>query len=134
MGLCFRGLTQHSPTLYIGEGNLVARLATHCRSWAKELHKQGFSLEVAYCFPRVPGNALAYKNFEAHLIQTFTARYGSLPLQNAQRENPVHEHHQFTRQATGQVLGPTTGVRHLWAIQPLSANPFIERFNQRGIR
>ncbi len=125
---------KHSPTLYIGEGNLVARLATHCRRWAGKLHEQGFSLEVAYCFPRVPHNARAYKTFEAHLIQTFTERYGSLPLQNVQHENPVHEHHRYPRRATGEVLGPRTGVRHLWAIPPLRANPFIERFNQRGIR
>lgn len=121
-----------SPTIYIGEGNLISRLNSH-RQWLKKFQEQGhsFQFEVAFCLPRLPGNGVAYKDYEAFLLSEFKSKYGALPLRNKQNESVVY-HHQYSHSET--VIGPTRGVRYRWAIQPLPANPFRKVFEQTGVR
>lgn len=121
---------RYSPTLYVGEGNVLGRLDGH-RKWAKKLCSLGFNfpLEVAFCFPRVRNNASAYKTFEAHLLDVFSKRYESLPLKNSDNEFKAFDH-QYDRVATGEVLGPRKGSKHMWAIAPLPANSFLPVFQR----
>jgi hypothetical protein len=120
-----------SPTIYIGEGNLISRLNSH-RRWLKRLQEQGhnFQFEVAFCLPRLPGNSDAYKDYEAFLLSKFKVKYGALPLRNKQNENMVYQH-QYSHTET--VIGPTRGVRYRWAIQPLPSNSFRRVFEQTGV-
>ena len=121
---------RHTPVLYIGEGKILSRLNAH-RKWAKKMQKLGypFPLEVACCFPRVQRNANAYKVFEAHLLNVFFDRYGSLPLKNTINENMAFDH-EYGRIATKGVLGPGSGTKHMWAIRPLPSNPFLTVFEK----
>ncbi|MGV0958537.1 MAG: hypothetical protein ACOYB1_01780 [Limnohabitans sp.] len=121
---------RHTPTLYIGEGNILSRLNAH-RKWINRLQKLGypFPIEVACCFPRVNGNAAAHKVFEAHLLNVFFNRYGSLPLKNSNNQTKVYAH-QYERTATSGILGPGSGNKHNWAISPLPANPFQAVFSK----
>lgn len=122
--------TKYTPVLYIGEGNLLTRLNAH-RKWAETLLGLGFRfpLEVACCCPRVKGNTEAYKVFEAHLLNVFYERYGSLPLKNSIHEYKAYDHH-YERVATSAVLGPGRGNKPMWAIQPLPSNPFKPVFDR----
>lgn len=122
--------TRHTPVLYIGEGKLLSRLNAH-RKWAVRMRSLGykFELEVACCFPRVQKNANAYKVFEAHLLNVFHSRYGSLPLKNSIHENMAYDH-RYGRVATNGILGPGSGTNHMWAIRPLPSNPFQEVFEK----
>ncbi|RQO82355.1 hypothetical protein [Acidovorax sp. FJL06] len=115
---------RYTPVLYIGEGDLLSRLLSH-RKWAIRMQEMGFRfpLEVAICCPRVRNSPDAYRVFEAHLLNVFYERYGSLPLKNSIHEYKAYDH-QYERIATNIVLGPGSGNRHLWAIQPLPSNPF----------
>lgn len=45
-----------------------------------------FPIEVACAFPRAQKNTVAYKELEAHLLEVFYRRYGTLPLKNS-----IHE-------------------------------------------
>ena len=121
---------KHTPVLYIGEGNVSRRLYSH-RKWAERLQQLGYSfgLEVAVCFPLVRHNAAAYRTFEAHLLTVFNKRYGSLPLKNSIKEHMAYDH-QYDRVATTGILGPGSGTRHMWAIQPLPSNPFRDVFER----
>lgn len=121
-----------SPTIYIGEGNLISRLNSH-RKWLKKVQKQGhqFQFEVAFCLPRLSGNGDAYKDYEAFLLSEFKRKYGALPLRNKQNESVLFKH-QYRHTET--VTGPTKGVRYRWAIQPLPANPFRRVFQQTGVK
>jgi hypothetical protein len=121
---------RHTPVLYIGEGAILSRLIAH-RKWAKRMQKLGypFPLEVAVCFPRVQNNENAYKAFEAHLLNVFSVRYGSLPLKNSINENMAFDHG-YGRIATKGVLGPGSGAKHKWAIRPLPSNPFLTVFEK----
>ena len=121
---------RHTPVLYIGEGSVLSRLVSH-RIWAKRLQNLGypFGLEVAVCFPLVRNSPVAYKNFEAHLLKVFFRRYGSLPLKNSIKETMAIDH-QYNRVATSGILGPGSGTRHKWAIQPLPSNPFQDVFKR----
>lgn len=120
----------HSPTLYIGEGNVPARLAAHKR-WLQRFQGLGyaFPLEVACAFPRVRKNRNAYRDFEAHLLAVFYRRYHTLPLRNS-----IHErrsvHHVYAKVATHGIIGPGSGTKHTWAIQPLPANSFRTVFQR----
>jgi hypothetical protein len=122
--------TRHTPVLYIGEGRVLSRLVSH-RKWALRIQSLGypFGLEVAVCFPRVKKNTGAYKTFEAHLLKVFSDRYGSLPLKNSINETMAFAH-QYSRVATSGILGPGSGTRHMWAIQPLPSNPFQDVFER----
>ena len=122
--------TRHTPVLYIGEGRVLSRLVSH-RKWALRMQKLGypFGLEVAVCFPLVKHNAVAYKTFEAHLLKVFFERYGSLPLKNSIKETMAFNH-QYHRVATKGILGPGSGTKHMWAIQPLPSNPFKDVFER----
>ena len=86
-------------------------------------------MEVACCFPRVQKNANAYKVFEAHLLNLFFDRYGSLPLKNSISEYKAYAH-EYDRVATKYVLGPGSGTKHNWAIRPLPSNPFQKVFEK----
>jgi hypothetical protein len=121
-----------SPTLYIGEGNLVSRLSAH-RKWLTELQEQGqkFTFEVAFCMPRLAGNKEAYKDYEAFLLSNFKQKFGSLPLHNKQNESTRFKH---GYQQSEKVIGPTSGVRYTWAIQPLRSNKFRDVFKRTGVR
>lgn len=120
----------HTPTIYIGEGNLLRRLNSH-RRWLERLQGLGypFPIHVACCFPRVRKNPDAYKVFEAHLLNVFHSRYGSLPLKNSDNEYMAYDH-QYDRVATKGVLGPGSGTKHTWAIRPLPSNPFRSVFEK----
>ena len=121
---------KYSPVLYIGEGDLLARLDKH-RAWTAKLCSLGFDfpLEVAFCFPRVRNNADAYKTFEAHLLEVFSRRYGSLPLKNTINEHKAFDH-EYDGVATSEVLGPGKGTKAMWAIRPLPSNPFQQVFQR----
>lgn len=121
---------RHTPTIYIGEGNILDRLNSH-RTWATRMQDLGypFPLEVACCFPRVQKNVSAYKVFEAHLLNVFYDRYGSLPLKNSINEHMAYAH-EYDRVATKGVLGPGSGTKHNWAIRPLPSNPFQSVFEK----
>ena len=121
-----------SPTIYIGEGNLLSRLNSH-RAWLKKFQEQGhdFQFEVAFCLPRLQGNRAAYKDYEAYLLSAFKKKYGALPLRNKQNESVVYKH-QYSH--TESVIGPTKGVRYRWAIQPLPSNSFRKVFEQTGVK
>lgn len=121
---------KYTPVLYIGEGDLLSRLGSH-RKWASSMRSLGYSfpLEVAFCCPRVQNNASAHRVFEAHLLNVFFGRYGSLPLKNSIHESMAYDH-QYERVATSSVLGPGSGTRHMWAIQPLASNPFKAVFER----
>ena len=98
--------TNYTPTLYIGEGNLVQRLNAH-REWTANLQSIGytFPIKVAICCPRVRNGYDAYRNFEAHLLKVFFDRYGSLPLKNSIHEHNAYDH-TYERVATSGILGP----------------------------
>ena len=121
---------KYSPVLYIGEGDLLARLDKH-REWTGKLCSLGFDfpLEVAFCFPRVQNNPHAYKTFEAHLLEVFSRRYESLPLKNAINEKKAYDH-EYEGVATSEVLGPGKGTKAMWAIRPLPSNPFLSVFQR----
>jgi hypothetical protein len=121
---------RHTPVLYIGEGKILSRLNAH-RKWAKRIQMLGypFPLEVACCFPLVKNNEDAYKVFEAHILNVFFDRYGSLPLKNSIYENKLFDH-AYGRVATRGVLGPGSGTKHMWAISPLPSNPFLTVFEK----
>jgi len=121
---------EHTPVLYIGEGQVVKRLLAH-RKWIKRLQGLGYSfgLEVAVCSPRVKKNAIAYKFFEAHLLRVFKDTYGSLPLKNKNKEL-IATNHLYSKSATTNVLGPGSGTKRMWAIQPLPSNPFRDVFER----
>lgn len=123
--------SRFSPTLYIGEGNLLSRLIKH-RDWLIRFQEQGhaFEFEVAFCLPRLAGNRVAYKDFEAFLLFAFKSKYGALPLRNKQNENTTYNH-QYSQ--SENVIGPTSGVKYRWAIQPLPANAFRAMFHQTGV-
>ena len=120
----------HSPTLYIGEGDVHSRLYNH-RAWLKRFQSMGyaFPMEVACAFPRVRKNINAYRDFEAHLLEVFFRRYGTLPLKNS-----IHETrrflHTYQKVATHGIIGPGSGSKHKWAIQPLPANSFRTVFGR----
>ena len=120
----------HSPTLYIGEGDVTSRLYDH-RKWIKRFQSLGyaFPIEVACALPRVRKNKTAYKNFEAHLLEVFFRRYGTLPLRNSIHETR-HFNHSYTKVATHGIVGPGSGTKHTWAIQPLPANSFRTVFQR----
>lgn len=120
----------HSPTLYIGEGRVPGRLNDH-RKWLSRFQGLGFAfpLEVACTFPRVRKNECAYKEFEAHLLEVFFKRYGTLPLRNSIHETR-HFDHTYTRVATQGIIGPGSGTKHMWAIHPLPANSFRTVFQR----
>ena len=119
---------KYSPTLYIGEGRFRQRITSH-RKWLASIHELTgeFALEVAICFPRVPGNDQAHKEFEAHLLGVFFKRFGSLPLRNKIHESKNFKH-TYERVATTEVLGPGKGKRYKWAIEPLKTNPFYKAY------
>ena len=120
----------HSPTLYIGEGDVPSRLYGH-RKWVKRFQSLGyeFPTEIACAFPRVRKNKSAYKNFEAHLLEVFFRRYGTLPLRNSIHETR-HFDHSYTKVATHGIIGPGSGTKHTWAVQPLPANSFRKVFQR----
>ena len=120
----------HSPTLYIGEGHVPSRLYGH-REWVKRFQSLGYAFptEVAFAFPRVRKNEHAYKNFEAHLLEVFFRRFGTLPLRNSIHETR-HFNHTYTKVATHGIIGPGSGTKHTWAIQPLPANSFRSVFQR----
>lgn len=122
--------SNYTPVLYIGEGNLLQRLNAH-RCWTAKLQGLGyaFPLEVAICCPRVKNNYDAYRNFEAHLLNVFSSRYGSLPLKNAINEHTAYDH-AYERIATSGILGPGSGTKHMWSIQPLPSNQFKDIFDR----
>jgi hypothetical protein len=113
---------KYSPTLYIGEGGFKQRITTH-RKWLASIYELAgeFPLEVAICFPRVRNNTIAHREFEAHLLSIFLKQYGSLPLRNKNKENAQYKH-TYQRQATSEVLGPGSGKKYKWALEPLKAN------------
>lgn len=120
----------HSPTLYIGEGDVPSRLYGH-RAWVKRFQSLGFAfpVEVAFSFPRVRKNKGAYREFEAHLLEVFFRRYGTLPLRNSIHETR-HYKHSYTKVATHGIIGPGSGTKHTWSIQPLPANSFRTVFQR----
>lgn len=120
----------HSPTLYIGEGNVPSRLCGH-RAWVERFQSFGyaFAIEVACAFPRVRKNLGAYREFEAHLLEVFFSRYGTLPLHNKIHENRRFAH-AYQKVATHGIIGPGSGTKHKWAIQPLPANSFRTVFQR----
>ena len=120
----------HTPTLYIGEGDVVSRLDNH-RKWISRLQSMGyvFPIEIACSFPRVKKNEVAYRNFEAHLLEVFFQRYGTLPLRNSIHESRNYNH-QYSKIATHGIIGPGSGTKHKWAIQPLPANSFRTVFQR----
>lgn len=115
---------KYSPTLYIGEGGFKQRVTSH-RKWLASLYELAgdFQLEVAVCFPRVKNNLKAHKEFEAHLLELFYRRYGTLPLRNKQHETK-HFSHTYEDNSTIYILGPGKGRKYKWALEPLKANPF----------
>jgi hypothetical protein len=120
----------HSPTLYIGEGDVPTRLYDH-REWVKRFQGLGypFPIQIACAFPRVRKNTKAYKEFEAHLLELFFRRYGTLPLRNSIHETR-HFVHSYKKIATHGIIGPGSGSKHKWAIQPLPANSFRTVFER----
>ena len=118
----------YSPTLYIGEGRFKQRVTSH-RKWLTTIYDLtgDFPLEVAICFPRVQNNKEAHKEFEAYLLGVFFKRYGSLPLRNKNHEN-IRYGHVYDRIATSFVLGPGSGRKYKWALEPLKANPFYKGY------
>jgi hypothetical protein len=119
---------KHSPTLYIGKGRFKQRVTSH-RKWLATMYKLTgeFPLEVAICFPRVKNNEQAHKEFEAHLLSTFFDRFGSLPLQNTNHEVQRYNH-RYEKIATSEVLGTGKGKKYMWAMEPLTSNPFYKTF------
>lgn len=121
---------KYSPTLYIGEGRFKQRITSH-RKWLSAIHELTgeFDLEVAICVPRVRHNDQAYKEFEAHLLNIFLKRYGSLPLRNKNNER-TRFGHTYERVATTEVLGPGKGKKYKWALEPLKTNPFFKTYTK----
>ncbi|MGO8739750.1 hypothetical protein [Rhodoblastus sp.] len=125
---------RHSPVLYIGEGRFKQRIAAH-KKWIAKIYDltNVVPIEVLICLPRVKNNRFAYKDYEAHLLEVFYARYGSLPLRNAIHETK-HYNHIYANVATAAVLGPGKGKRYHWALEPLKSNIFYKRFTQTHIQ
>lgn len=119
---------KYSPTLYIGEGGFKQRISTH-RKWLASLYDLAgeFPLEVAICYPRVKNNPMAHREFEAHLLSVFLKQYGSLPLRNKNKENAQYQHI-YKKQSITEVLGPGSGKKYKWALEPLKANIFYNDY------
>ena len=118
---------KYSPTLYIGEGRFKQRIMSHQKWLSTICILTGATLEVAICTPRVRNNKQAHKEFEAHLLNVFSTRYGSLPLQNKINEYAKFDHI-YERIATTEVLGPGKGKKYKWALEPLKANSFYKAY------
>jgi hypothetical protein len=118
-----------SPVLYIGEGDFVARVSAHRRTWLQHLPElvETCGLQVAVATPRVRNNTQAYRHVEALLIDEFAAEFGTAPLNNKQYEHSPTAH-EVVRAELREPLLRGKGSRYTWALRPLQANVFAEVF------
>lgn len=123
--------TDASPVLYIGEGDFVARISAHGRSWLQNLSElvEQFGMHVAVATPRVRNNANAYRDVEAILINEFAARFGSAPLNNKQYEY-ARVAHDYDLAQIREPLLRGKGSRYKWAVRPLRSNEFSEVYER----
>ena len=122
-----------SPVVYIGEGNLQQRLASHnkLKSWMHGLAPliDGYSFEIGVVCPRVRRSPNTYKDLEAHLIYRFADLFGRIPLRNLQFETQVCEH-KYSEKAVNRALKIGQGVKYHWAVEPLkSVGPLYDNYH-----
>ena len=117
--------SSYSPVLYIGEGDLLTRLASH-GTWIEDLSElvDKFGLSVAVSTPRVRNNVSAYRDVEAALLNKFKELFDNcLPLRNLQNEYQKIEH-EYDLSALKEPLQIGKGNRYMWSIKPMKSNKF----------
>ncbi|MDK9779718.1 MULTISPECIES: hypothetical protein [unclassified Vibrio] len=74
-----------SKVLYIGRGQLRARIGNHLKFWLRNLSDslQDIAIHVWMTEVKVRGNSDAYKDVESDLISHFYEKFGMYPLRNA---------------------------------------------------
>ena len=118
----------HYPTgisscIYIGRGNIKARLTGH-KKWLSdilELAPDG-EFEVGIVFPKVQNSAEAYKDVEAHLIEEFWALFGTAPMANSIYPSRTNPHYVYDKKLVNAALKRGAGTKFLWAIYPMKSN------------
>jgi hypothetical protein len=117
---------QHSPVIYIGEGNAYYRLYSHAYSISSLLVSvPNTEVEIHIAEIARKNNGLLYKYIEADMIKWFFDEFGCLPWFNQQRESSKESHYQYEADAAQKLtkhIGVGSGNKFLWAIRPLPNN------------
>lgn len=125
---------EHSPVIYIGEGNAYVRLYDHIKWLAALLvsvPQMGIEVRIAEVARR--NHDTLYQHIEADLLYWFSEAYGTLPWFNRQRERSKeaqYDYERATRNALRRQLGVDSKEKYLWAIRPTHHNDQFEPYGK----
>lgn len=119
---------KESPAIYIGRGNFKDRITQH-KNWLKPLVDLvgEFKFQIGITFPRVRNNNMAYKDFEAFLIQEFQKIYGCAPLANKRLESRRTEYEYAPKADVRSAIMIGKGVKFQWALSPMRSSKYFRK-------
>jgi len=126
--------SDHSPVIYIGEGNAFIRLYDHAY-WISSLLVSIPNTQIEIHIAQVArkNHASLYQYIEADMIKWFADGFGMLPWFNRQRERSKESHYEYDQDAEQKLrkhLGIGSGNKFLWAIKPLPNNDQHEPYEK----
>jgi hypothetical protein len=118
--------SEHSPVIYIGEGNAYSRLYNHA-GWISSLLVSVPNTEIEIRIAQVArrNQPDLYRHIEADLIAWFFEDFHALPWFNRQRERSKERKYSYSHEAELELrrhLGVGAGNTFLWAIRPTHNN------------
>jgi hypothetical protein len=127
---------EHSPVIYIGEGNAYVRLYNHAY-WISSLLVSIPNTEIEIHIAEIARkkNKLLYRYIEADMLKWFFDEFECLPWFNQQREISKESHYAYETVAKRELtkhIGVGSGNKFLWAIRPLPINDQYKPY-EKGI-
>jgi hypothetical protein len=116
----------HSPVIYIGEGNAYSRLYNHAH-WISSLLVSIPNMQIEIHIAEIArkNKKSLYKYIEADMIKWFVDEFDVLPWFNRQRESSKESIYVYDNDAEHDLrkhLRVGQGNKFLWAIRPLQNN------------
>lgn len=118
-----------SKVLYIGRGQIRARLADHFQQWIRYFSDslQDISLDVWMTDIKVNGSKNAFKEVEADLLNHFYEKFKCYPLQNSKAGDYHEKEHDYC-EGWDQPFRNPNNINYGWSIKPLKNNPWVIEF------
>ena len=117
-----------SEVMYIGRGILANRLRSHLNSWIFDMSRSLRDVPFRFYMELIGDGRSpnAFKDFEHHMLDQFSGKFGEKPLLNKIHGRQGDIAHDFSGDWKKPLDG--RGKKHLWEIRPTDKNPWFKEY------
>jgi hypothetical protein len=117
-----------SEVMYIGRGRIAIRLRSHLSNWIFDMSRSLRDVPFRFYMEAVGDGRSkdAFKDFERHLLEQFSRKFGEKPLINKINGRAGSTAHAYDGNWSAPI--DNRGKLYLWQIRPSSKNTWFKQY------